>query len=377
MIVLGAFTFWPLIYMFLAMGLMAIAVLSNSLQSGPESGLLSVFGIMFVLHLFTTISTLVLISFYIVYLFRTDRVAQDKKALWAVVLFFGNVIAMPVFWFNYIWREPDPAPQHTATIGNTPGLKDLLIAFGACAAIGLLISYLAMYITRGDPLHNAAKDGDLNYISKLLDSGVAVDRADEEGTTALCEAAAHGQTEAVGFLLQAGANPNVTTRWGYTPMHMAAAGGHLEVAKLLHKHKADFDFYHERGITPLWQACREGNYEVAKYLIELGADLDVAMADSSPLHIAPYSGELELIKLLVEAGAEVNALDRRRFNPMRNAIMMDRADIVSYLLEKGSDPYIIDTDGRNALDYSREKYIQAENAEKVLANFMQLDSEPE
>jgi hypothetical protein len=46
-----------------------------------------------------------LLIFYIVYLFRTDRVASDKKALWAVVLLMGHVVAMPIFWFFYIWRS--------------------------------------------------------------------------------------------------------------------------------------------------------------------------------------------------------------------------------------------------------------------------------
>ncbi len=35
--------------------------------------------------------------FYIVHVFRTDRVPADKKALWAVVLFLGNLLAMPFY----------------------------------------------------------------------------------------------------------------------------------------------------------------------------------------------------------------------------------------------------------------------------------------
>ena len=41
---------------------------------------------------------------YIVYLFRTKHVRQDKKALWAVVLFLGNFVAMPIFWYHYVWK---------------------------------------------------------------------------------------------------------------------------------------------------------------------------------------------------------------------------------------------------------------------------------
>ncbi len=38
-----------------------------------------------------------------------DREAQvvegDKRAVWAVVLFLGNLVAMPVYWYTHIWRQ--------------------------------------------------------------------------------------------------------------------------------------------------------------------------------------------------------------------------------------------------------------------------------
>jgi cytosine/uracil/thiamine/allantoin permease len=47
-----------------------------------------------------------LLTFYIINVFRNDRVNKDMKILWAVVLFFGNFVAMPVYWYLYIWRDP-------------------------------------------------------------------------------------------------------------------------------------------------------------------------------------------------------------------------------------------------------------------------------
>ena len=35
-----------------------------------------------------------------------ERVSQDKKVLWAIVLFMGHVIAMPIFFWLYIWPDP-------------------------------------------------------------------------------------------------------------------------------------------------------------------------------------------------------------------------------------------------------------------------------
>lgn len=45
---------------------------------------------------------------YLIHLLKTDRVRQDQKALWGVILFLGGIIAMVVYWFMYVWPEPRP-----------------------------------------------------------------------------------------------------------------------------------------------------------------------------------------------------------------------------------------------------------------------------
>mgnify|MGYP001496655692 CR=1 FL=1 len=45
-----------------------------------------------------------LIVSYIVCLFKTSNVPNDKKPLWAVVIFMGHFLAMPIFWYLYVWR---------------------------------------------------------------------------------------------------------------------------------------------------------------------------------------------------------------------------------------------------------------------------------
>jgi len=52
---------------------------------------------------------------YIVYLFKTKHVPKGKKALWAVVLFMGNIFAMPIFWYHYIWKPASEAHRHSTS----------------------------------------------------------------------------------------------------------------------------------------------------------------------------------------------------------------------------------------------------------------------
>lgn len=70
---------------------------------GP--GISGLFPTVFVLHGITIFWIGALLVFYIRNVFKNDRVQKDKKALWAVVLFMGNMIAMPIYWYLYVWRE--------------------------------------------------------------------------------------------------------------------------------------------------------------------------------------------------------------------------------------------------------------------------------
>ncbi len=98
-VLIGAATLWPLAYM-------ALFLLSFvGMATGGGQPLLR-FEALFVLHLLTMVWMVGLMVFYIVYLFKTERVSQDKKVLWAIVLFMGHVIAMPIFFWLYIWPDP-------------------------------------------------------------------------------------------------------------------------------------------------------------------------------------------------------------------------------------------------------------------------------
>lgn len=100
-LIVGVMTLLPFVYMVYFMVSMASSMKTNA--SGPDD-----FDMLFRLHLGTMLLTFSLMIFYIVYLFRTSKVPQDKKALWAVVLFMGNMFAMPVFWLLYIWQDSKP-----------------------------------------------------------------------------------------------------------------------------------------------------------------------------------------------------------------------------------------------------------------------------
>jgi len=112
-LVIGALTALPLLYMlpfftFIIGTMFWISMMpgeGGSHSSGPPVAFVALFAA----HLVTMMLMFGLNVFYIVFLFKTDRVPQDKKALWAAVLFLGNMLAMPVFFYLYVW--PDEWPR--------------------------------------------------------------------------------------------------------------------------------------------------------------------------------------------------------------------------------------------------------------------------
>ena len=109
-VLVGIATVWPISYMVIFM-VYAISqfflptskeAIINRLNSPPTD-----FFILFGLHLFTMLLMIGLLIFYITNVFRNDMVTKDKKILWVVLLIFGNMIAMPIYWYIYIWKEPE------------------------------------------------------------------------------------------------------------------------------------------------------------------------------------------------------------------------------------------------------------------------------
>lgn len=112
--IVGILTVWPIIYMACFVAFMFISVLTDLFS---EDFVFDAFDLIFAIHLLTILEIFGLIAFYIVYIFKSDRVAADKKALWAVVIFLGHAIAMPVFFYLYICRKPEKGQEDVQGAG--------------------------------------------------------------------------------------------------------------------------------------------------------------------------------------------------------------------------------------------------------------------
>jgi membrane protein implicated in regulation of membrane protease activity len=105
-LLLGALSVLPALYMAFFMVLVGISAFDNG------GKLLIPFGVLMALHLSAMVLIIVLLVVFIRDAYRSPRVDDNKRAFWAIVLFLGNAIAFPIYWWVYM-RQPAGRPSGT------------------------------------------------------------------------------------------------------------------------------------------------------------------------------------------------------------------------------------------------------------------------
>ena len=99
-LLIGLVTLLPVVYMFVFIGSMFGGV-SGDRQLIPVFG---TFERMMVFHISVMLLSFVLLGFYIFHAFKNESLASDKRILWVLVIFMGNVFGMAAYWYAHIWR---------------------------------------------------------------------------------------------------------------------------------------------------------------------------------------------------------------------------------------------------------------------------------
>ncbi|NKQ88606.1 ankyrin repeat domain-containing protein [Rhizobium ruizarguesonis] len=175
---------------------------------------------------------------------------------------------------------------------------NIFIATVATLVIGVLPAWAG-------PLHQAAKDGDIARVTRLLDQGSDLSELDEAGEPALIIASLAGHADVVALFLDRGADIEIRNKGGLTALHAAAYAGNLEVVKRLVAEGADVNdrknFYQ---MSPLHGAAEEGHTEVVAFLLTANADVEATERNGyTPLTQAGWRAHWDTAKLLMEAGA--------------------------------------------------------------------------
>ncbi|MHA3979618.1 ankyrin repeat domain-containing protein [Halovulum sp. GXIMD14794] len=206
-------------------------------------------------------------------------------------------------------------------------------------------AFLCAASATAEPIHLAAKQGDVEALSRLLAEGTPVDQPSTEGTSspgvsALYVAVKWGKLEAVELLLESGANPN-------------AVANAEQVSE-----------------TPLMAAAKTGRGEIIATLLGAGADPNLTTEAGTALHFATMLKRQAVVDQLMAAGA----LDRiaqpsiesrlaeaniERGGELRRRCQYCHGDIADRDLEASENPKLWDIVGKPKASQPGVKYTDA------------------
>lgn len=184
-------------------------------------------------------------------------------------------------------------------------------------------------------LATAARDGNLEMVKLLIESGIHVDEWNTMGNeTPLMKAAYHNHMDVVKYLLNKGADIKARDSRKNTALLHAAWSGNTEIVKYLLENGAEINERNYLNWNALMQACIEGHFETAKVLLENGSPTDEIDKEkgATALTLAKHSGNKHLVTLLVSYGASERAIKKRKEN--EDYFLITDCEICEYLAHK-------------------------------------------
>jgi uncharacterized protein len=163
------------------------------------------------------------------------------------------------------------------------------------------------YITFMD----AAENGDVAGVRRMIDNGMDPDTIGPLGWTALRKAAAGNRGEVALELLKRGATVDAADYRGQTALMIACAYGHCDLVLLLLFFGANPNLKNQIGRTPLMLAACNGNPQVVGALLDTFQPIDIGLIDrkgKTAIDCAIINGHHRAAKML-EAASALRSLD--------------------------------------------------------------------
>ena len=188
-------------------------------------------------------------------------------------------------------------------------------------------------------LHRAALQGNADSINTLLEQGLDVEEASEDGRTPFMLAASRGHHEAIRTLVAAGANIDATSSKGWTTLMNAVRSKDAPTVALLISNGADVNHLSPDRWTALAEAAYQSQTDIIKLLLDCGADTETRSShDWTPLMHASYKGDDTAVALLIGAGADVDVTSQHDETALLLATAGGHTSVVRTLLDAGCAP---------------------------------------
>jgi ankyrin repeat protein len=238
----------------------------------------------------------------------------------------------------------------------------------------------------------AAREGDLESASALLDAGADVNQVTEYGWTPLLTAVNNRNYKVAQLLIERGADVNKANKGGWTPLYLATdnrniEGGdypvpkadldHLDIITLMLEKGANpnlkvkdntltrtiftMQWFFEDGATPFIRAAQSSDTELMQLLLEHGADpkaatanLDNALTASGGIgwvegvtYERSKQSNYDAMKMLLDLGLDPNHQNAEGRSALMGAAMKGRSEVIELLVDRGAKLELKDKGSRD------------------------------
>ena len=260
------------------------------------------------------------------------------------------------------------------------------------------------------PLLFAVREGALDAVRVLVETGASVNEPAADRTSALATAILNAHYDVARYLLDHGADPNLVNSIGAGPLYLAVNMRNLEISarpsppglsreeslemiKLLLAKGAnpnarltrdfpprggfEFSWASLAGATPYMRAAKSSDLTTMKLLVEHGGDPNIATdANTTPLMLVAGVGWIDLqsnsdlkeslqgLDFCLSHGADVNAVNREGQTAVHGAAIRGKAEIIQYLADHGARLDVKDKLDRTPLTYAEGVHISAGSPER-------------
>lgn len=212
----------------------------------------------------------------------------------------------------------------------------------------------------------AAKRGQRDVVRRIASHTKAtIDAASEQdGTTALYQAAESGHVDVAELLLQLGADVHTTNSQGETVLHATARAESRKCFSLFLASGADPRARDKDGVTPIHIAVKGTNTHLLELLLPIHNEGPSLMTrtvcqNRTPVLPAAAGGQLPSLKFLLEhfSGADIFDTDKDNVSCLHLAAEGGTSEMVEFVIQKGLSIADLCNAGKTILHYIIDSQI--------------------
>ncbi|CAJ0581887.1 unnamed protein product, partial [Mesorhabditis spiculigera] len=211
----------------------------------------------------------------------------------------------------------------------------------------------------------AAKEGNVELLTKLHESGGHFSYQDYDLRTALHVAATWGQREAVDYLLKNGANVHIRDRWKCNAIICAIWAKNIDVVRVIREAGGRIGGNPKETGMELCMAASQGEQQLIECYAAAGADLHQTDYDGrTALHLACSNGHFALVEYLIGEGLDPHTKDHFGHTSIDEARNAGYAKIEKMLLRFAPNPKLSTIEEKEGMMFKIDDHLPSTSSQK-------------